>query len=283
MAQLIWNEIGDRHFEVGIDRGVLFTYDERGVPWNGLISVTESPSGGEPTPYYLDGVKYLNVASRKEFSGTIEAFTYPEEFAEHEGWVILENGLAADEQKSRPFGLSYRTRIGNDVDGYEHGYKIHLIYNALAAPSESSYSTLGTEIDPLNFSWSFTTMTRKATSLGNVNLDPLSHVVIDSTKTNATQMRFIEEWIYGSTTHSPTMPSLGQIFDLFERPLVTLIIQSDPSTGITPLIASESVNGDLRGRLSEGLYVMADNSRLLEKSTPGFFILANPGFYIPEG
>lgn len=278
MPQLTWNEIGDRHFEVGVDRGVLYTSDGTGVAWNGLTAVTESPSGGEPTPYYLDGIKYINVSSRKEFGGTIEAFTYPDEFAEYDGWALLDHGISVDEQKRKSFGLSYRTGLGNDVDGQEHGYKIHLIYNALAAPTESAYSTLGDDVDPTMFSWGFTTTPGRAVS--SVSLAPLSHIVIDSTKTNPTQLRFIEEYLYGTATQTPMLPTLELVFGLFENPLVTLNIQANPATGISPLIESDSVVGDLIGKMNEGLYTRAYDSRLLETSTPGLYILANPGSYL---
>lgn len=277
MTQLTWNDTGARYFEAGVDRGVLYTFDGTGVAWNGLTAVTESPSGGEPTPYYLDGVKYLNVAASKEFGGTIEAFTYPEEFSEYDGWVILDNGLAADEQQRKPFGLSYRTRLGNDISGTDHGYKIHIIYNALAAPTESAYSTLSDDLDPISFSWSITTKPGRAIS--SSNLSPLSHVVIDSTKTNPTQLRFIEEVLYGTETQAARLITFEEIFDFFEHPMVTLTIQPDLVDGLASLLESETVFGDLRGRINEGLYVAADNSRLVEKSTPGLYLLASSGYY----
>jgi hypothetical protein len=285
MAELIWNNVGQRYFETGIDRGVLYVSDGTGVAWNGLTSVTESPSGGEPTPYYIDGEKYLNVASRKEFGGTIEAFTYPDEFSEYDGWVTLDNGIMVDEQRRKSFGLSYRTRQGNDIDGFDHGYKLHLIYNALAAPTESAYETLNDDVEPLTFSWSFTTTPIRVVSNGN--LIPLSHVVINSTKTNPTQMRFIEEYLYGTPSQTlivegyiyvspgqaPMLPTLEEIFSLFENPMVTLVIHENPVTGISTSSESITVLGDLRGRMNEGLYVMADNSRLIETSASGLYTL----------
>jgi hypothetical protein len=270
MAEIIWDESGQRFFETGIDRGVFYNSEGMGHAWNGLTSVTESPSGGESTPYYIDGIKYLNVASRKEFQGTIEAYTYPNAFAEYDGYVHVGHGLVVDEQPRMPFGLSYRTRIGNDLSGSEHAYKIHLIYNVLTEPSENEFTSIGDEIEPVNFSWAFsTTPIRPPSGL----LRPISHVVIDSMKTNPTQLMFIEQYLYGTTSRPPTMPSLDELFSLFENPMVTLIIQPDPVTGISQLTESDTVRGDLRGRLNEGLYSRGDFSRLFESTTEGIYNL----------
>lgn len=255
MTQLIWNEVGDRIFETGVDRGVLYTSDGTGIVWNGLTAVTESPSGGESTPYYIDGVKYLNVSGRKEFSGTIEAWTYPDEFAEYDGWAVLDNGISVDEQRRKPFNLSYRTRLGNDISGQDYGYKIHLVYNALANPTESAYSTVGEEVEPMTFSWAFSTLPAKAIS--TTPLAPMSHIVIDSTKTNPTQLRYIEDILYGTDTQVPRLLTLDEIFGLFENPIETFWIQADPVTGLSLLIASNTTDGDLKGRRNEGLYVAA--------------------------
>lgn len=285
MPQLTWNDIGDRHFELGVDRGVLYISDGTGVAWNGLTSVKETPSGGDATPYYIDGVKYLNVAARKEFSGVIDAFTYPDEFSQFDGWTDIDNGISVDEQRRASFGLSYRTGLGNDIDGQDHGYKIHLVYNALAAPTQSPYLSMADNADPLVFSWIFTTTPVKSTS--NTNLVALSHVVIDSTKTNPTQLRFIEQYLYGMPGYTtlregymyvypgqtPLLPSLEDLFDFFANPMVTLNVQAAPVTGLSSLLDSDSVIGDLRGRLNEGLYVAADSSRLIESSTSGLYTL----------
>lgn len=276
MPQLVWNETGTRLFEAGVDRGVLYTSDGTGVAWNGLLAVKESPSGGEPTAYYLDGVKYLNTASRKEFQGSIEAYTYPDEFAEYDGWEILDNGLAVDEQQRKPFGLSYRTLLGNDIAGQDLGYKIHLVYNALATPTEKEYSTISEELDPLTFSWDFTTTPVKAEGL-----TPLSHLVVDSTKTNPTQLRFIEDYIYGKESETyitdnyvfvipgqePRLPSLGDILGWFADPLLTLNLVPHETTGIATSFKSMTVKGDLRGRYGVGIYERGDDSRLVELIT----------------
>lgn len=272
MTALIWNNVGERYFEAGVDRGVFYGTDGVGVAWNGLISVKESPSGGDPIPYYIDGIKYLNISGRKEFKGTIEAYTYPEEFAEYDGWVDLNNGLVVDEQQRKPFGLSYRTGVGNDVDGIDHGYKIHVIYNALASPTERSYQTMGDDNEPLEFSWDFTTTPGKPDP--TLSLAPWAHFVIDSRKTNPTQMRFIEGYLYGTAGRAPKLPTLEQMYILFENPLLTLTIQPDPVNGLATLLESKTVVGDLRGRTTgPGWFVAGDYTRLNETVNYGVYSL----------
>lgn len=267
MAELKWNNTGERYFEAGVDRGVFYKTDGTGVVWNGLISVTESSSGGEPTPYYLDGVKYLNIAARKEFEGQIEAYTYPDEFVEYDGWQDLDNGLVVDEQQRKPFGLSYRSLVGNDLDGLDHGYKIHIVYNILVKPAENVHETLNSDLDPMTFSWDFTTTPGKPDP--TLALAPYAHFVIDSRKTNPTQMRFIEGYLYGTETREAKLPSLQAMYVLFENPLATYRIEYDASTGLSYLIESDTVNGDLRGRITNGLYVLGDYTRLNETVNSG--------------
>jgi hypothetical protein len=291
MPQLKWDDIGERYFEAGVDRGVLYLSDNTGVAWNGLTSVKEASSGGEPAAYYIDGVKYLNFASSKEFFGSIEAFTYPDEFAEYDGWLELGNGLSVDEQNRKSFGLSYRTLIGNDVDGLAHGYKIHIVYNALATPTDGTYATLGDTPDPLSFSWAFTT-----TPIRVPGLKPLAHITIDSTKTNPTQLKFIEDYLYGtppemhvidgylvvSAGQVASLPPLEVLLDLFANPVVTLNIQANRTSGISDLTQSESMTGDLVGRLDEGIYKRAPGSRLTEIVTPDIDGGNATSTYLPE-
>ena len=273
MSKLIWDNPGKRYFEAGVDRGVLYTSNGVGVAWNGLIGVTESPSGGEPIAYYIDGVKYVNIANREEFSGTIEAFTYPDEFSEYDGSLEIGNGLTVYEQPRKSFSLSYRTFIGNDIDGSDHGYKIHIIYNALASPTEKSYMTFGENIDPTHFSWSITTKPVKAIS--NTSLTPLSHVVVDSTKTDATVMQYIESYLYGSSTVMPKLMPFEQLIGLFEvSSIVMWTIVSNPETGLNNLIPTSQ--GDLMlnesGEFNDGLYIATPNTRLVETQS-GLYLL----------
>lgn len=172
MSKLNWQSEGQRFFETGVDRGVLYSKDGVGVAWNGLVAVTESPSGGDAESYYLDGQKYLNQGGAEEFEGTIEAFTYPKEFEKHDGTVAVK-GLYIHEQFRAPFGLSYRTLIGNDIDGVGYAHRIHLIYNAVALPTDAEYVTQGDDTEAMTFSWDFTTTPENVIeSLGN---KPKSH------------------------------------------------------------------------------------------------------------
>lgn len=271
MTKLDWDKVVDRTFETGVDRGVLFTSDNKAVAWSGLLKVSEGPSGTEVRPYYLDGVKYINVAGRKEYGGSIEAYTYPDEFNEFDGWWSLDSGLGMDEQPRKAFSFSYRTLIGNGVDGTDFAYKIHLVYNALAVPSNKDYSSMGEETSPITFAWSFTTTPQYVISQ-NVRL-PLSHVTIDSRKTNPTQLRILEERIYGSAAKDPSFITLQEVIDIFENPTDTLIMTVNKTTGLNKLTESASVIGDLRGPLLDGLYSLGDNSRLKETATDGLYLM----------
>lgn len=246
MEQLVWGGIGDLVYELGIDRGVLYVDGKDGVPWNGLVSVSESPKGGESKPYYLDGIKYLNRASPVEYTATIEAYTYPEEFAECDGTELVENGLFATAQRRKSFGLSYRTKIANDVDGLDHGYKIHLIYNASATPSQRANNTMSESVEPYNFSWQVTTVP--------VKLDghkPTAHYIIDSRKSPAGLLGQIEEILYGNSIQASRLPTVGELKFLFT---VYTVINIDAGSvlepfyktydaGIIPEFQNETIDG----------------------------------------
>jgi len=208
MAQLIsWDGTGEKLYESGIDRGVLYLPNNSGVydtgfAWNGLVGITESPSGAEPNPQYADNVKYLNLLSAEEFGGTIEAFTYPDEFAVCDGTVEAEVGVSVGQQSRSPFGLSYRTKVGNDVDGVDHGYKLHLVYGALASPSERAFQTVNESPEAITFSWEFTTTPASVTGMA-----PTALIVIDSTKVSAPNLAELEVLLYGESV-GPTQPAL---------------------------------------------------------------------------
>ena len=203
---MTWDDAGDRKFELGIDRGMLYVGTEVGVPWNGLLSVAETLSGGDASAFYLDGVKYLNQVNSEEFAATITAYTYPNEFEACEGSVqdeeglIPDSGVFIDKQAKVPFDLSYRTTIGNDLDGLEHGYKIHLVYNALAVPQGVTYSTRTQTVSPTNFAWAITTTPEKLDGR-----KPTAHLTIDSTKAGINFMKEIEKILYGSDNIAPRM------------------------------------------------------------------------------
>lgn len=197
MSKLVWDNTGDRLYETGVKNGVLYVQSSsgtypKGVAWNGLTAVTESPSGAEATPLYADDIKYLNLMSAEEFGATIEAYTYPEEFEACDGSASLVDGVSIGQQKRTPFGLCYRTTIGNDTDGNDHGYKLHIIYGALASPSEKAYATINDSPEAITFSWEVTT-----TPVNVTGFKPTASIVIDSTKVDPTCLAALEEILYG--------------------------------------------------------------------------------------
>lgn len=210
MARLNWALPGTRFFETGISQGVLYAPDTPGVAWIGLTSVSEHPSGGDANAYYLDGVKYLNVPSYEEFAATITAYTYPAEFDRCLGKVHAHPGLLVTGQRRRSFGFSYRTEVGNDLKKTDYGYKIHLVYNALAAPSNRSFKSLGGDINAVDFSWDITT---KPPSMSGYKRT--AHIVIDSSFTNPTTMSTLEDIIYGSDATAPRLPELAELITVF--------------------------------------------------------------------
>lgn len=206
MPKLIWDGTGERLFETGVKQGVLYPIQPdgkytKGVAWNGLITVTESPSGAESTPLYADDIKYVNLVSNEEFGATVEAYTYPDEFAECDGSGTLAEGVTVGQQKRKVFGLCYRTTIGNDVDGNDHGYKLHLVYGCLAAPSEKAYSTINDSPDAITFSWEVTT-----TPVNVAGFKPTSQITIDSTKVDQAKLTAIEDLLYGTTEKEASLP-----------------------------------------------------------------------------
>jgi len=208
MAQIIaWDGVGEKLYESGVDHGVLYIPNVSGVydtgfAWNGLVSVTESPSGAEPNPQFADNIKYLNLLSAEEFGGTIEAFTYPDEFGQCDGSSEPQTGVIVGQQSRKSFGMSYRTKIGNDVDGADHGYKLHLVYGALISPSEKNYQTINESPEAIAFSWEFTTTPAPVTGL-----KPTSLITIDSTKVDSVDLAALEALLYGDDV-GPTQPAL---------------------------------------------------------------------------
>lgn len=218
MSRLTWDNTGERLFETGVKNGVLYPIQAegkytKGVAWNGLISVTESPSGAEATALYADDIKYVNLLSNEEFGATIEAYTYPDEFAECDGSGTLAEGVLLGQQKRKVFGLCYRTTIGNDVDGNDHGYKLHLVYGCLAAPSEKAYSTINDNPDAITFSWEVTT-----TPVNVTGFKPTSQITIDSTKVAEEKMTAIEALLYGSESKEPSLPLPDELAAVLSAP-----------------------------------------------------------------
>lgn len=220
MAVLQWDKAGERLYETGVDHGVLYladgagAYDE-GHAWNGLTAVTESPSGAESNPQYADNMKYLNLVSAEEFGGTIEAFTYPDEFLQCDGTATPTPGVSIGQQNRRTFGLSYRTKVGNDLAGQDHGYKLHLVYGALAAPSEKAYATINDSPEAITFSWEFTTTPVEVGTLSGQTYKPTASITIDSTKVDAGDLATLEEFLYGTAGTDPSLPTPAAVYALF--------------------------------------------------------------------
>lgn len=210
MARLTWGDVGQRYYETGLDRGVLYVDANSGVPWNGLTSVTESPSGGESRPYYLDGAKYMNIAAVDEYEASIQAFSSPPEFDVCDGNAVLYSGLVATNQRRKSFGLCYRTFLGNDVDGVNHAYKIHLVYNALASPTQHNNATIGSSTEPLDLSWAITT-TPPITNLYR----PTAHLIIDSRSLSSGRLLALEDVLYGTIDTASRMPSQTELLAMF--------------------------------------------------------------------
>ena len=223
MSRLTWDKTGERYYETGVKQGVLYPIQadgrySKGVAWNGLISVTESPSGAEATPLYADDIKYLNLISNEEFGATIEAYTYPDEFYECDGSSALADGVMIGQQKRKTFGLCYKTTVGNDVDGNDYGYKLHLIYGCLAAPSEKAYNTINDSPEAITFSWEVST-----TPVSVKGFKPTSQITIDSTKIaegKKAKLTELEDILYGKdgdggSATDPRLPLPDEVATLF--------------------------------------------------------------------
>lgn len=223
MSRLTWDNTGERFYETGVKQGVLYPIQSdgkysKGVAWNGLTAVTESPSGAEATPLYADDIKYLNLMSTEEFGATIEAYTYPDEFAECDGSASLADGVMIGQQKRKTFGLCYKTTVGNDVDGNDFGYKLHLIYGCLAAPSEKAYATINDSPEAITFSWEVST-----TPVNVAGFKPTSQITIDSTKISEdkkAKLAELEDILYGKDGENtdgsgPRLPLPDEIKALF--------------------------------------------------------------------
>lgn len=212
MSKLVWDKIEDRLYETGVDHGVFYPVDKgeykKGVVWNGLTNVTETPSGAESTAQYADNIKYLNLTSAEDFKATIQAYTYPPEFAQCDGSAEITAGVMIGQQTRKSFGFSYRTKIG-DTDSNNKGYKLHLIYGAKAAPSERAYATVNDSPEALSFSWELST-----TPVNVTGYSPTAIVTIDSTKTDATKLKALEDILYGTESADARMPLPDEVVEI---------------------------------------------------------------------
>lgn len=214
MSKLVWDATGERKYENGVRNGVLYVMDAsgtypKGVAWNGLTAVTESPSGAEATALYADDVKYLNLISAEEFGATVEAYTYPDEFAQCNGEASLVDGVTIGQQPRKTFGMAYRTVLGNDIENESYGYKLHLIYGAVASPSEKAYATINDSPEAITFSWEL-----KTTPVVVNGFKPTASLTIDSTKVNAQKLTALEDILFGSESGEPRLPLPNEIATL---------------------------------------------------------------------
>ncbi len=242
MARLSWTTPNDRVYEAGVDRGVLYVDNDLGVAWVGLISVSEDTSGGNARAYYQDGVKYLNLPPREEFEATINAYTAPPEFGACDGAGNAGGGMFVLQQPRRSFGMSYRTMIGNELDGPNHGYKLHFIYNAMADPSSRDHNTLGANVEPGTLSWKLTSI-----PIGFGAFRPTSHYVVDSRYANPTQLAILEDIMYGAGSEQARMPHPAEIYLILNGADADDIIVIDNGDETFTVIGSDAYvqdNGD---------------------------------------
>lgn len=273
MAILLWDQTGERLYETGVEKGVLYlatggVYDQ-GYAWNGLTTVTESPSGAEPTPLYADNIKYLNLISIEELGGTIEAYTYPDKFAECDGTVVQNNGVYVGQQPRRTFGLSYRTKLGNDVSD-DYGYKLHLIYGALAAPTEKGFASVNDSPEAITFSWEFST-----SPVSVPGLKPTSQLTIDSTKVVAANLLVLENALYGTAGTDPRLPLPAEVITMFAG-AQTLVTPTAPTfVSTTGVITIPSITG-VQYRRADTNAVVTGTTTIAGGAGASLVIRANP-------
>lgn len=253
--KLVWDQVSKRLYETGVSNGVLYPQNTQGlyplgIVWNGLISVTESPSGAEATAIYADNIKYLNLLSAEEFAATIEAYTYPDEFAICDGSAEIATGVLVGQQKRGAFGLSYRTALGNDVEGSDYGYKLHLIYGAIAAPSEKGYQTINDSPEAITFSWEVST-----TPVVVTGHKPTASLVIDSTKVPEANLKALEDILYGTEAADPRLPLPDEVAALFV---------GDAPDAIE-LVSIAPVNGDQAAAV-DGNIVLTFNNKITSET-----------------
>jgi len=238
--KLVWDQVGERFYESGVKNGVLYLQNQLGayplgIAWNGLTAVTESPSGAEISPIYADDIKYVNIMSAEEFGATIEAYTYPDAFTVCDGSADLAVGVSIGQQKRSIFGLAYKTALGNDVDGLDYGYKLHLIYGAVASPSEKGYQTINDSPEAITFSWEIST-----TAVSVTGKKPTASLIIDSTKADPTKLAALEAILFGTTEADPYLPLPDAVTALFAEQAISAVALST----IVPADAATNVAKD---------------------------------------
>lgn len=284
--ELVWDATGEKTYETGVDHGVLYMPDESGdysdgVVWNGLTTVTESPSGAEATPQYADNIKYANLVSAEEFGATVEAFTYPPEFGQFDGTLSPYPGVVVGQQARKIFGFSYRTKKGNDTVGQDYGYKIHLVWGAQAAPSEKAYATVNDSPELITFSWELTTTPVPVGTIGGTDYRPTSSMVIDSTIVDPTGLAALEESLYGTVGTDPRLPTPAEVIALFDGSVTSVtpgvptynsstdIITIPGTTGVVYSINGEVVPAGSFGPITVNTVVNARPAAGYRFNTPG--------------
>ncbi len=243
MSVLTWDQIGERLYETGVDRGVLYIPDAGGVydtgfAWNGLTTITDSPTGAEVTKTYADNIAYLSLLSLEELNVTIEAYTYPDEFAECDGSATPQAGVSLGQQTRKRFGLAYRTRLGNDLEGADHGYKLHLLYGCLAAPSEKAYASINDSPEAITFSWEVTTIPVEVSGF-----KPTASLTIDSTKVDSDALDDLEAFLYGTVGTDPSLPTPAEVLAIFSGTLTEATPTAPTYSSSTDLITIPTVTG----------------------------------------
>jgi len=269
MSKLVWDVVGERLYETGVKNGVLYVKASNGtyplgVAWNGLTGVTESPSGAEPTPLYADDVKYLNLISAEEFGATIEAYTYPDQFAQCDGSAELATGVMIGQQIRKEFGMAYKTILGNDTDGADHAYKLHLVYGALAAPSEKGYQTVNDSPEAITFSWEVTTTPVEVTGK-----KPTASLVIDSAKVDAAKLAALELILYGNTGVDPRLPLPDEITALFASAAPSALALSTivPADAATAVAVAANIVITFNNKVAEEAIVITTQAGVLVPAT----------------
>jgi hypothetical protein len=281
MTALAWDQVGERLYETGVDKAVLFLPDGSGVynqgfAWSGMVSVTESPSGAESNPQYADNIKYLNLLSLETFGGTIEAFTYPDEFQQCDGTATPQPGIAVGQQTRKTFGLCYRTRLGNDLEGVDHAYKLHIVYGALASPSERQYTTINDSPEAISFSWDFTTYPVQVGTVDSVVYKPTASLAIDSSKVDPTALAALEALLYGTVGSDPSLPPPADVITMLLASVTTVTPTAPTFNSGTHTITIPSVTGVTYFNnatdepYTTGAHVIAVDTVVKAKPNPGY-------------
>jgi hypothetical protein len=284
MTRATWDVVGQRFFETGVDRGMLYLPDpntgiyDSGFAWSGLTTVTESPSGAEPNPQYADNIKYVNLQSYEEYGGSIEAFTYPEEFAQCDGSAAIEAGVYLGQQTRQMFGFSWRSRLGNDLKGPDYGYKLHLVYGALATPSEKAHATLNDSPEATALSWDFTTTPVDVGTINSVEYKPSAYMCIESPKVSSADLSDLEDFLYGTVGTDPSLPLPAAVYAIFAGGLTTVTPTAPTYNSSTDEVTIPTITGITYRRMDTGAVVTGN---VVITASTVFKAFPNVGYRFP--